>query len=51
MYVCMYVLHIYIIYNDLITQLYLVSERNSVVVGSNPTQNNFLYLLLKIIQW
>ena len=27
------------------------SERNSVVVGSNPTQANFLQLLLKILQW
>ena len=30
------------IYNGLITQSALVSERNSVVVGSNPTQTNFL---------
>ena len=27
------------------------SERNSVVVGSNPTQANVLLLLLKILQW
>ena len=26
-------------------------ERNSVVVGSNPNQANFLQLLLKILQW
>ena len=27
------------------------SERNSVVVGSNPAQANFLWLLQKIIHW
>ena len=26
-------------------------EQNSVVVGSSPTQANFLQLLLKILQW
>ena len=53
MYVCMYVfiyiciiyiyIYIYIYtYNGLIIQLPLTSERNSVVVDSNPTQANFL---------
>ena len=38
-YICMYYIYIY---NGLITQLALESERNSVVVGSKPTQTNFL---------
>ena len=39
-----YIIYIYIciyIYNVPITQSALASERKSVVVGSNPTQNNF----------
>ena len=30
---------------------YTASERNSMVVGSNPTQTNFLELLQQIFQW
>ena len=44
-YIYMLFICIYIflnIYNGLITQLGLVSQRNSVVVGSDPTQTNFL---------
>ena len=37
--------------HGLIPQSVRVSERNSVIVGSNPTQANFLQLLLKIFQW
>ena len=57
--VCVYIIYIFIytymyvyifIYNVLITQSALASERNSVVVCSNPTQTNFLELLLKILQ-
>ena len=48
LYIYMYV-HIFI-YIVLITQSALASERNSVVVCSNPTQTNFLELLLKILQ-
>ena len=36
---------------SLITQSALASERNSVVVGSNPAQINFPQLLLEILQW
>ena len=32
-------------------QLVRASEQNSVVMDSNPLQANFLYLLLKILQW
>ena len=41
-YVCMYVCMYVCICNGLITQSTLVSEQNLVVVGSNPTQTNFL---------
>ena len=43
-YICIYIyIYIYYIYNGVITlPAALVSERNSVVVGSNPTQTNFL---------
>ena len=34
----------------LIAQSVRASERNSVVMGSNPTQAKFLWLLQKIIQ-
>ena len=44
MYVC-------IVNNGEITQSGLACEQNSVVVDSNPTQTNFLWLLLKILQW
>ena len=37
--------------HGLIAQSVRVSERNLVVVGSNPTQANFLYLLQRILQW
>ena len=37
--------------HGLIAQLVGASKRNSVVMGSNPTRTNFLYLLLKILQW
>ena len=37
--------------HGLIAQSVKASERNSVVVGSNPTLANFLWLLLKILQW
>ena len=37
--------------HGLVAQLVTASERNSVLVGSNPTQANFLWLLLKILQW
>ena len=37
--------------HGLIAQSVRVSERNSVVVGSNPTQANFLKLLQRIHQW
>ena len=36
---------------DLLAQSVRASERNWVVVGSSPTQANFLWLLLKILQW
>ena len=39
--VCVYI-YIYIYIVDLIAQSVRASERNSVVVGSNPTQANFL---------
>ena len=46
----------YVIYkinktHDLIAQSVRMSERNSVIVGSNPTEANFLQLLLKILPW
>ena len=52
MYICIYIyIYIYIyVCNVLITQSTLASERNSVVVGSDPTQTKFLQLLLKILQ-
>ena len=37
--------------HGLIAQSVRASERNSVVVGSNPTQVNFLWLLQRILQW
>ena len=37
--------------HGLIAQLVRASERNSMVVGSNPTQTNFLELLQQIFQW
>ena len=37
--------------HGLVARLVRVSERNSVVVDSKPTQANFLLLLLKILQW
>ena len=37
--------------HGLIAQFVRESERNSVVVGSNPTQANFLYLLQRFLQW
>ena len=37
--------------DSLVPQSVRESERNSVVVGSNPTQANFLELLLKSLQW
>ena len=37
--------------HDLTAQSTWASERNSVVVGLNPTQLNFLCLPLRIIQW
>ena len=37
--------------HGLIAQLVRASERNSVVVSSDPTQANFLQLLLKIFLW
>ena len=36
---------------EFIAQSVRASERNSVVVGSNPTQASFLQLLLKIVPW
>ena len=52
--ICIFIyiyMYVYIfIYNVLITQSALASERNSVVVCSNPTKTNFLELLLKILQ-
>ena len=35
----------------LIAQPALASEQNSVAVCSNPTRANFLFVVLKIIQW
>ena len=46
-YMYIYSLYIY----SLLAQSVRASERNSVVMGSNPTQANFLQLLLKILQW
>lgn len=37
--------------HGLIAQSNRASEQKSVVVGSNPTQANFLWLLLIIFQW
>ena len=37
--------------DELIAESLRASERNSVVLGSDPTQANFLKLLLKILQW
>ena len=37
--------------HDLVAQSVRGSEHNSVLVGSNPTQSNFLKLLQRIIQW
>ena len=45
-----HIAYIYTIY-DLIAQSVRASERNSVAVGSNPTQANFLQLLQIILQW
>ena len=42
-YMCIYIyIYIYIYTHGLIAQSVRASERNSVVVGSNPTQANFL---------
>ena len=41
-YIFIYYTYILYIYNGLITQSALMSEQNSGVVGSNPTQINFL---------
>ena len=48
-YIYIYIIFILYIYNDLITRSAFMSERNSVVVGSNLTQTNILWLLLKIV--
>ena len=37
--------------HDMIAQSVRESQRNLVVVGSIPTQANFLELLLRIVQW
>ena len=37
--------------HGLIAQSVRAAECNSVVVGSNPTKANFLYLLRRILQW
>ena len=37
--------------HGLIAQLVRASKRNSLLMSSNPTQANFLQLLLRILQW